>query len=115
MWLRRRWVSLCGAGLLSRFDQLCHSEVEYFGFAAYSNENVRRLDVPVNNPVSVGRVQRIGDLNRDIEQFTGWQAGVRRILEMLRDELSLAMSLSGQASVSDIDRSLVRPAPGASP
>ena len=43
------------------------------------------------------------------------EAGVRRILEMLRDELSLAMSLSGQASVSDIDRSLVRPAPGASP
>ena len=42
------------------------------------------------------------------------EAGVRRILEMLRDELSLAMSLSGQASVSDIDRSLVRPAPGAS-
>jgi isopentenyl diphosphate isomerase/L-lactate dehydrogenase-like FMN-dependent dehydrogenase len=40
---------------------------------------------------------------------------VRTILEMLRDELTLAMSLSGQADVTGIDRGLVRPAPGASP
>lgn len=40
------------------------------------------------------------------------EAGVRRVLEMLRDELSLAMSLSGRPDVASIDRSLVRPASG---
>jgi 4-hydroxymandelate oxidase len=41
------------------------------------------------------------------------EAGVRLVLEMLRDELRLAMSLAGQAAVHGIDRALVRPAPGA--
>jgi 4-hydroxymandelate oxidase len=41
------------------------------------------------------------------------EAGVRRVLEMLRDELVLSMSLAGQPSVAGIDRSLVRAAPGA--
>jgi 4-hydroxymandelate oxidase len=35
--------------------------------------------------------------------------GVRRVLEMLRDELALAMALSGCRSLSEIDRSLVEP------
>jgi 4-hydroxymandelate oxidase len=42
------------------------------------------------------------------------EAGVRRVLEMLRDELSLAMSLSGAPDIASIDRALVRPAPGTS-
>jgi 4-hydroxymandelate oxidase len=40
------------------------------------------------------------------------EAGVRRVLELLRDELKLAMILAGQPSVSGITRSLVAPAPG---
>jgi 4-hydroxymandelate oxidase len=39
------------------------------------------------------------------------QAGVKRVLEMLRDELSLAMALSGRRSIAEVDRSLVAPAP----
>jgi 4-hydroxymandelate oxidase len=35
------------------------------------------------------------------------EAGVRHILEMLRDELSLAMALAGCAALSDVDRSLI--------
>jgi len=35
-------------------------------------------------------------------------AGVRRILEMLREELELAMVLSGRPTIASIDRSLVR-------
>jgi 4-hydroxymandelate oxidase len=35
------------------------------------------------------------------------EAGVRRVLEILRDELTLAMALAGQPSVGGIDRSLV--------
>lgn len=37
----------------------------------------------------------------------GGESGVRRVLEILRDELKLAMALAGQPSVGGIDRSLV--------
>jgi 4-hydroxymandelate oxidase len=40
------------------------------------------------------------------------ELGVRRVLEKLRDELTLAMQLAGRRSVADVDRSLVAPAPG---
>jgi 4-hydroxymandelate oxidase len=37
----------------------------------------------------------------------GGEAGARHVLELLRDELDLAMALSGSATVADIDASLV--------
>jgi 4-hydroxymandelate oxidase len=37
--------------------------------------------------------------------------GVRRILEILRDDLILTMALAGRVRVADIDRSAVAPAP----
>ena len=40
------------------------------------------------------------------------EEGVRRVIEMLRDELVLAMQLAGVSAVAGIDRSLVAPAPG---
>ena len=40
----------------------------------------------------------------------GGEAGVARVLEILRAELSLAMALAGCARLGDIDRTLVRPA-----
>jgi 4-hydroxymandelate oxidase len=42
------------------------------------------------------------------------EAGVRRVLELLRDDLALAMALCGCPSMTGIDRSLVAPAPGRS-
>jgi 4-hydroxymandelate oxidase len=42
------------------------------------------------------------------------EAGVRRVMELLRDDLALAMALCGCPSVADIDRSLVARSPGAS-
>jgi isopentenyl diphosphate isomerase/L-lactate dehydrogenase-like FMN-dependent dehydrogenase len=41
------------------------------------------------------------------------EAGVRRVLELLRDDLAHTMALAGCQSVADIDRSFVRRAPGA--
>ena len=38
-------------------------------------------------------------------------AGVRKVLEVLRDDLVLTMALAGKAAVSDIDRSAVAPVP----
>jgi isopentenyl diphosphate isomerase/L-lactate dehydrogenase-like FMN-dependent dehydrogenase len=40
----------------------------------------------------------------------GGEAGVKRVLDILRAELSLAMALAGCARLADIDRSLVRSA-----
>ncbi len=40
----------------------------------------------------------------------GGEAGVARVLAVLRGELSIAMALAGTPRISDIDRSLVRPA-----
>ena len=42
------------------------------------------------------------------------EAGVRRVLELLRDELALAMALCGCPTTADIDPSLVGPASGRS-
>ena len=39
----------------------------------------------------------------------GGEAGVRHVLQLLRDELDIAMALSGCACVDDIDSSLVLP------
>ncbi|HEX8098646.1 MAG TPA: alpha-hydroxy acid oxidase [Actinomycetota bacterium] len=42
---------------------------------------------------------------------TGGDAGVRRVLEMMRDDLALTLALAGCSSVAGIDRTLVGPAP----
>jgi (S)-2-hydroxy-acid oxidase len=39
------------------------------------------------------------------------EAGVRRVLELLREELSLAMALAGRPNLQAVDRSAVMPAP----
>jgi 4-hydroxymandelate oxidase len=44
----------------------------------------------------------------------GGESGVRAVLELLRDELALAMRLAGRATVGDVERSAVAPAQGAS-
>src|SRR5207253_1971050 len=42
----------------------------------------------------------------------GGGTGVRRALEILRDELALALALAGCPSIASVGRSLVSPAPG---
>jgi 4-hydroxymandelate oxidase len=45
----------------------------------------------------------------------GGAEGVRRVLEILRDDFVLTMALAGKTRVSDLDRSTVAPAPGSTP
>jgi 4-hydroxymandelate oxidase len=52
------------------------------------------------NAVAVGRPPLWG-------LTVGGQDGVRRVLELLRDELSMAMALAGCPTIADIDRSLL--------
>jgi 4-hydroxymandelate oxidase len=42
----------------------------------------------------------------------GGESGVRQVLELLRDEMTLAMQLAGRRTVAEVDRSLVARAPG---
>lgn len=42
-----------------------------------------------------------------IRVAAGGKAGARHVMEFLRDELDLALALSGSATVADIDASLV--------
>jgi 4-hydroxymandelate oxidase len=44
----------------------------------------------------------------------GGEAGVRDVLRILREELSLAMALSGRPSIASIDRTLVSGSKGTS-
>ncbi|MEY3867982.1 MAG: hypothetical protein RLZZ338_1873, partial [Cyanobacteriota bacterium] len=37
------------------------------------------------------------------------EAGARHVLELLKDELDVAIALSGCATLADIERSLVKP------
>ena len=47
--------------------QLGEPEVEHLGVAVASDEDVRRLDVAVHDPLGVGRRQSLGDLAADPE------------------------------------------------
>ena len=66
--------------------ELCQAEVEDFGMAPLRDEDVAWLDVPVNDSLSVGSIQTIRNLNREIENFVG----LKRLAEdALRQRLSL--------------------------
>jgi hypothetical protein len=45
------------------------AEVEDLGTAARSNEDIRGLDVAMNYPLAMGGVERIGNLNGDIQKL----------------------------------------------
>src|SRR6266849_4805237 len=47
---------------------LGETEVEDLGLAARVDEDVRRLDVTVNDSLRVRRLERVRELNADIEQ-----------------------------------------------
>ena len=53
--------------------QLGQTEVQNLGLPTRRHENVCRLDVAMNDALGMRGVQRIGNLNRDLEQFLGLQ------------------------------------------
>jgi hypothetical protein len=55
--------------VIGRFRQLCQPEIENLRLAAASNEDVRRLDVAMSDPLVVRGAQPVGNLNGEIEHF----------------------------------------------
>ncbi len=51
--------------------KLRQTEIKHLGLPARRHEDVGRLDVSVDDPFSVRRVKRIGNLNSQLEQPLG--------------------------------------------
>ena len=51
--------------------QLGQSKVQHLGIPSLGDEDVARLNVSVDNALGVSRIQRIGNLNPQIEQLIG--------------------------------------------
>ncbi len=58
--------------------ELGQAEIENLGLAALRDEDVGRLDVAMYDPAGVCRVERVGDLDGDIEQLVDFERAARR-------------------------------------
>ena len=76
-------------GLRSQFRQ---PKVQNLRLATLGHENVRWLDVPMDYALRVGSVQRVGNLDRQVQQFVRLQrlAG-KALLQGLPSSNSMAM------------------------
>ena len=102
---RRSWRLQQPAGSWRHFRQ---SKVENLGVAALGDENVRGLDVAVDDPLRMGRVERIGDLNRQTKQnisvdgLAGDEMLQRHPVEKLHDQEGVAILLPNFMNSADI-------------
>ena len=69
-----RWSSESTVGALNAPDglrlqnHLGEAEIENLRHSTTSPENVRRLDVAMNDAFVVGRLQSVADLNRNVQE-----------------------------------------------
>ena len=76
-----------------------------FARPSLGDEDVRRLDVAVDDAALVGRVQRVGDLDAEVEQAVGVQRLVASSpIERLPSSNSIAMNGSPSCSSIVVDR-----------
>ena len=89
--------------------QLREAEVEHLHRAAAGQEDVRRLDVAMQDAFGVRGVERVGDLRRDVEHLPQIERPPRQLaierlaVEQLHREIQLALVL-----VEAVDRADVR-------
>jgi len=64
-------VNGCGClinGRAAAEGHLCQTEIEDLGVIVPGDEDVRWLDIAMNDPLGVGRVQSIGNPNGDVQE-----------------------------------------------
>ena len=47
----------------------CQTEIQNLHLPARRDKNIRRLDIPMNDPLGMRRLQRVGNLDRHSQQF----------------------------------------------
>ena len=52
--------------------QFCQTEIQNLGLAAIRHEDIRRLDVAMDDALRVRRIQRVSDLDGEVEQGIRW-------------------------------------------
>ena len=60
---RRRPIWRCGR------HQLGQAEIQHLGLPALGQKDIRRLEVAMNDSGVVGRFQRVGDLDRNLQDL----------------------------------------------
>src|ERR1019366_9154344 len=58
-------------------SNLSEAEVENLGMAALANEDIRRLDVAVDDPFGVRRIEGVGDLDSELKNRVAVQRPAR--------------------------------------
>ena len=99
-----------GRGLVTAAGRtdLGQPEIENLRVAAAGDEHIRRLDVAVDDPGGVRRLQRVGDLDRerqqqiDLERAPGDAMLQRRPVEELHDEERAAVVLADIVDGADV-------------
>ena len=46
----------------------CQTKIQDLGVAVLGHEDVGRLDIAMNDPLGMGRIQSVGDPNGDVQQ-----------------------------------------------
>ena len=98
------------AGLVTAADRtdFGQPEIENLRVAAAGDEQIRRLDVAVDDPGGVRRLERVGDLDRerqqqiDLERAPGDAMLQRRPVEELHDEERAAVLLADIVDGADV-------------
>src|SRR5271168_35302 len=84
------------------------SEIEQLGLAALGDENVRRLDVAVDDSLGMSGFERVGDLNAEIEKLFGLEGAAfdamleSFALEQLHGDERLAVVLTDLVNRADV-------------
>src|SRR6185503_16443780 len=80
--------------------RFCHAEVEHFHHAIRREADIRRLEITMDDATLVRRIERLGNLTRDLDRLIDRQRalgeqpiGERAALDELEDERTQAVAL----------------------
>src|SRR5262249_31762290 len=69
----RRFARGVHTGCDTLRHQLDESKVEYLGLSAIGHKNIRRLNIAMNDPLGMGDIKRVRNLNAQSQYFFEWQ------------------------------------------